>query len=324
MLNSLRSWLLVLTIVCTGPLYAFQNIPLKITTSINPLGLMLSELTQGTSAQITVLIPANQSSHDFSLKPKDIMRLEQAHLIIWIGPELESFLHKPIQGYSEKSPHRVLTLLTVPSMNQQLLPLRAGAKWQDVHHHDSHDNHTHHHDHESHGNKGIDPHIWLSSELNLEIARLITKKLISLNPTQANLYLTNFEQFAHQLIAIDTLYRDTFKHSIQRYLVLHDSYQYLEKQYPLNIAGVLSIHPDRPLSVKTLKEAQQNIAANQVTCILAEPPFQSKLVQVLIEGQSQPKVKVVQLAPLADSFELKVGNYQKWQNQMVKQIHECE
>lgn len=328
MLNFFRFWLLMLAIICINPLYAIENHPLKITTSIRPLGLMLSELTQGTSAQITVLIPANQSSHDFSLKPKDIMHLQQAHLIVWIGPELESFLQKPIQSYAEKSPNSILTLLTTPSIKKQLLPLRAGAKWQDVHHHhhddhNNHDGHTHSHDHANHENNGIDPHIWLSPELNLEIAKLITKKLISLNPTQANLYLSNFEQFAHQLIAIDAEYRD--KHSVQRYLVLHDSYQYLEKQYKLDIAGVLSIHPDRPASVKTLKEAQENIAANQVTCILAEPPFQSKLVQVLTEGQPQSdKVKVVQLAPLADSFELEAGNYHKWQSQMVKQIRECE
>lgn len=326
MLNSFRFWLLMLTIICINPLYATENNLLKITTSIRPIGLMLSELTQDTSTQISVLIPANQSSHDFSLKPKDIMRLEQAHLIIWVGPELESFLQKPIQSYSKKSPNNVLTLLAKPSIHQQLLPLRAGAKWQDVHHHhhDSHDSHTHHHDHKSHENNGIDPHIWLSPELNLEIAKHITKKLINLNPAQANLYLNNFEQFARQLITIDTEYRNKYQHPVQRYLVLHDSYQYLEKQYQLDVAGVLSIHPDRPPSVKTLKEAQKNIAANQVTCILAEPPFQSKLVQVLVEGQPESKVKVVQLEPLADSFELKAGNYYKWQTQMMKQIRGCE
>lgn len=326
MLNSIRLCFLALLIIFTNPLYADdQNIPLKITTSIKPLGLMLTELTQGTSAQITVLIPANQSSHDFSLKPKDMMRLQQADLIVWIGPELESFLHKPIQAHSEQMPNSVLTLLTAPSIHQQLLPLRTGAKWQDVHHHhDDQDDHMHHHDHEDHEHHGIDPHIWLSPELNLEIARLITKKLISLNPSQANQYLSNFKQFAHQLIDIDKLCRETFKHSAQRYLVLHDSYQYLEKQYHLDVAGVLSIHPDRPASVKTLKEAQMNIASNQVTCILDEPPFQPKLLQVLLEGQSQIKIKSIQLAPLADRFELKAGNYQKWQSQMVKQIGRCE
>lgn len=325
MLNSIRLCLLALLIIFANPLYAGdQSISLKITTSIKPLGLMLTELTQNTSAQITVLIPANQSSHDFSLKPKDIVRLQQADLIVWVGPELESFLHKPIQAHSEQMQNSVLTLLTAPSIKTQLLPLRTGAKWHDVHHH--HDDHDAHDDHmhENHEHHGIDPHIWLSPELNLEIARLITKKLISLNPAQANQYLTNFKQFAHQLIDMDKLYRETFKHSAQRYLVLHDSYQYLEKHYHLDVAGVLSMHPDRPASVKTLKEAQENIASSQVTCILGEPPFQPKLLQVLLEGPSQTKTKTTQLAPLADAFELKVGNYQKWQSQMVKQIGRCE
>ncbi len=324
MMNSIRLCLLALLITFIQPLYAAQSTPLKITTSIKPLGLMLTELTQGTETEISVLIPANQSSHDFSLKPKDIMRLEQANLVVWIGPELESFLNKPIQAYSEKTSHRLLTLLAEPNINKQLLSLRTGAKWQDVHHH--HDDHDDHHENgHEHDHHGIDPHIWLSPSLNLEMARLITKKLINLNPAQANLYFDNFKQFAHQLLTIDNMYRETFKHSAQRYLVLHDSYQYLEKQYQLDVAGVLSIHPDRPASVKTLKTAQENIAANQVTCILGEPPFQPKLLQVLLEGQAQSqKIKTVQLAPLADAYELKAGNYQKWQSQMAKQIQGCE
>ncbi len=318
--NTLRLFLLICALICAKPLYAVTHKSLNITTSIQPLGLMLAELTQHTSVSIKVLIPANQSSHDFSLKPKDIIGLNQADLIIWVGPELESFLHKPIQALSETKPNAVLTLLTPPIIKKQLIHLRTGAQWQDVHHHD----HDEDHEHEDHAHHGIDPHIWLSPELNLDIARLICKQLIALNPAQAKIYFNNFKAFTSQLLSIDKLYRQAFAENKHRYLVLHDSYQYLEKQYGLKVAGVLAIHSDRPGSIKMLREAQQNIATNQVSCILAEPPFQDKLIQVLLEGQPDPKPKFVQLAPLADKFELKVGNYEKWQREMVSNLRECQ
>jgi zinc transport system substrate-binding protein len=300
---------------------------LSITTSINPLGLMLAELTQNTSVSIKVLIPANQSSHDFNLKPKDIEQLNHADLIVWVGPELENFLEKPIGALSDTKPQAVLTLLNAPSLKKQLHHLRSGVQWQDVHHH--HDNHPDHdehdHKHAYSDNHNIDPHIWLSPELNLEIAKLITKKLILLDPSDAKIYLRNFRSFTEQLLIIDKLYREAFsKQTSHRYLVLHDSYQYLEKQYGLTVSGVLSIHPDRPASIKTLREAQKNIAANHVTCIVGEPPFQAKLIRVLLEGQALPKPKAVQLSPLADNFELKIGNYEKWQREMVENLRTCE
>lgn len=319
--NTLRLLLLVLTLICANPICTATNKPLNIATSIHPLGLMLSELTQETSVAIKVLIPPNQSGHDFSLRPKDIIGLNQADLIIWVGPELESFLHKPIQNLGNTQPNKVLTLLSAPAIKKQLLNLRSGAQWQDAHHHDHHD---HHGDHTHHPHHSIDPHIWLSPELNLEIAKLVTQKLIALNPAQAKIYFNNFKAFTSQLLSIDKLYRQAFIENNHRYLVLHDSYQYIEKQYGLTVAGVLAIHPDRPASIKTLREAQQNIASNQVSCILGEPPFQAKLIWVLLEGHSEPKPKFVQLAPLADKFELKAGHFEKWQVEMVSNLRDCQ
>ncbi len=288
---------------------------LNITTSIQPLGLILTELTAQTAAKIQVLIPPNQSSHDFQLKPKAVFALTQADLIIWVGPQLENFLNKPIQGLrdSNQRPNVILTLLSEPSIQKQLLSFRTGAQWQDVHHH--HNNHNHDHDH--------DPHIWLSPQLTLEIAKLIAKKLIALNPAQAALYFKNFQAFTKQLIHIDKLYREAFNKPTQRYLVLHDSYQYIEKQYGLSMVGVLSIHADRPPSIKTLREAQKKITAHHVTCLLSEPPLPASLSKVLLEGQVEPKAKFVQLSPLADKFSLIPGHYEQWQYELINNIKNC-
>ena len=40
------------------------------------------------------LLPANVSPHDFSLKPSHIRRIQEAQLVLWLGPELEPYLAK--------------------------------------------------------------------------------------------------------------------------------------------------------------------------------------------------------------------------------------
>ncbi len=69
----------------------------QVMTSIYPLALLLnSAWPQHLNAQH--LVPANQSPHDFSLKPSDRRAIEQTPFLLWLGPELEPYLHKVLSS----------------------------------------------------------------------------------------------------------------------------------------------------------------------------------------------------------------------------------
>ena len=73
---------------------------LEVLSTIKPLGFIAAAITDGVS-EPNVLLPTGASPHDFSLRPSDIRSINDADLVVWVGPELEGFMTKPLA----KHPH---------------------------------------------------------------------------------------------------------------------------------------------------------------------------------------------------------------------------
>jgi zinc transport system substrate-binding protein len=70
------------------------------------------------------------------------------------------------------------------------------------------------------------------------------------------------------------------------YIVFHDAFQYLERRFGLNVVGSISISPDVPPSARRLTELRRKIQSLGAVCVFAEPAFDRRLVDSLMEGTS--------------------------------------
>lgn len=68
-------------------------------TSIYPLALLINS-TWPQHVQATHLVPANQSPHDFALKPSHRRAVEQTPFMLWLGPGLEPYLNAVLKRQS--------------------------------------------------------------------------------------------------------------------------------------------------------------------------------------------------------------------------------
>jgi zinc transport system substrate-binding protein len=68
-----------------------------VVTSLKPLGFIASAIADGVT-ETQVLLPDGASEHDYSLRPSDVKRLQNADLVVWIGPEMEAFMDKSTQS----------------------------------------------------------------------------------------------------------------------------------------------------------------------------------------------------------------------------------
>jgi len=68
--------------------------------------------------------------HDYSLRPSEVQSLNQAQVVFWIGPELETFLPNPGNAAGVRS----VELLRARRGD---LPLRQGGNWEPHGHHDA-------------------------------------------------------------------------------------------------------------------------------------------------------------------------------------------
>jgi zinc transport system substrate-binding protein len=64
-----------------------------------PLQLIVQNVG-GSAVTAELLAPASVSPHDFQLRPSDVQRVLSADLVFWVGPMLETYLHKLLRKQS--------------------------------------------------------------------------------------------------------------------------------------------------------------------------------------------------------------------------------
>ncbi|MFR9720592.1 zinc ABC transporter substrate-binding protein ZnuA [Aeromonas diversa] len=275
---------------------------IEVLATLKPIAFIAAAITRDV-AEPEVLLPTGASPHDFALRPSDLRRLKEADLVIWVGPELESFLVKPLADQQS-----VLTLLTLPG-----LPVHRYAEGE-AHDHDEHDGHHHH------GN--LDPHIWLGPDLAGPIARAIAARLGALDPTNAARYQGNLVRFEQALAAKDAQVREKMKPVQQKgYFVFHDAYGYWERHYGMQSRGHFTVSPDRRPGAKTLVTIRRALEQHQARCVFAEPQFRPDVIESVVRNTG---ARVLLLDESGGSYPVGPDAYLNWMDGMANAFSACQ
>lgn len=274
--------------------------PPKVVVSVAPLHSLVASVMAGVG-EPTLLLPGGASPHATSLKPSDARALNQAELVLWVGPALEGFLVKPLRSLATEAD--VITLIEEPSVTR--LALRDGGTWE-AHEHDddAHGHGEHGHEdsgHEDHGHNdedhhaeedqdhgaAIDPHLWLDPRNAIAIVNVVAQRLSTIDPANADKYRANAQALAARLDQLDNdLEDDLAPHAAVPYLVFHDAYQYFERRYGLAAKGSIAASPERSPGARRVAEMRDKIRTLGVVCVFSEPQFPPSLVATLIEGST--------------------------------------
>jgi zinc transport system substrate-binding protein len=246
---------------------AMASEPPKVLVSLAPLHSLAASVMKG-AATPELLMPASASPHDFSLKPSDAKRIQNADLVLWVGPQMESFLSKPLVGLKDKQ--RLLTVSELPGM--LLLEPREGGPWEV--HADGH----------GHGEQEQDGHLWLDIGNAKLLAGALAERLSSLDPAHGALYRQNAAELSARLDRLDRELKDRLAPLAGKpYVVYHDAFQYFEKRYGLAPAGSITLEERAP-SAKTVARLRAKIAKLKAACVFKEPQAPEKPVLMVAEG----------------------------------------
>ncbi|MEJ2200308.1 MAG: zinc ABC transporter substrate-binding protein [Desulfuromonadaceae bacterium] len=243
----------------------------RVVVSIKPIHSLVASLMAGVGTP-ELLLNGGASPHGYVLRPSEARALATADLVIWVGPELESFLHKPLVSLGAKT--RSLTLLE--AMQPHLLPLRNNTEDED---------HHHHHAVGANDATRTDPHFWLDPVLAMELVRQVGTVLSELDPTHRAAYEANSRRLINRLETLDRDIR-TFLAPVRDipYLVFHDAYQYFEKAYQLHLVAAVTLNPERSPGAKRISEIRRKIQISGARCVFREPQFEPKLLAIITEN----------------------------------------
>jgi zinc transport system substrate-binding protein len=298
---------LILFLFHTPILQAAPNVVI----SIKPVHSLISGIMQGVG-EPKLLIKGAQSPHHFSLRPSDMSLLQQAELIIWVGPGVEASMADLFDRDVIKG--RVVTLTQLGGMTW--LPPRKDHEWETPEHqHESHAGSSHVH------GQAIDSHIWLSPDIARGIVRQITDLLCDLDRANASRYRENQRLLVERLDRLDTELKAKLSPVRQiPYVVFHDAYHYLEQHYHLNAVGSVSINPEQQPGIRHIHELRSKIIQLKARCLFSEPQFQPKLVQTLIEGT---EAKAGQLDPLGSDLDAGPDAYFQLMQRLADNLVSC-
>jgi len=270
------------------PLVALATQP-QIVTSIKPVHSLVAGVMQGVGEPL-LLVSGGASPHDYSLKPSEARAIDQAQVVFWIGPDLESFLIRPLDNVKDKV--RVVALLDAPGMT--VLPLREGGTWEPHGHEHGHDEHSHEtpedgddHEHEHVHQADHDPHVWLDPVNAIAMVRRIMTVLGEVDVAHRADYQRNGAALIERLDRLNQrLTTELAPIRQQPYLVFHDAYQYFERRYDLDAIGSVTMSAERRPGAKRVADIQARIRDLQARCVFSEPQFQPALVETIIAGSA--------------------------------------
>lgn len=247
---------------------------LNVVVTIKPLHALVAQVMAGAGSP-QLLVQGAASAHTYALKPSDAARLNQADIFFRMSETMEPFTTKVVKSLPKRV--EVVTLQDTPAL--KLLSRRTGATFEDS---SDHKGHSHGHKH-AHG--AIDGHAWLDPVNAKLMADRIALALAAKEPAKAALFRGNAEQLKVKLDSLsEELARELTPVAGKPYVVFHDALQYFEQRYGLKVAGSIAMSPEVPPSAKRLSTLRKRVLALGAVCVFAEPQFDTRLVDNLVEG----------------------------------------
>ncbi len=250
----------------------------RVETTIQPVHSLVAGVMAGIGTP-GLLIQGAGSPHAYALRPSEARRLQDADVVFWVGPMLETFLSRPLGALTRRA--RLVALIETPGLARH--SLRRGGAWSDGDGDGDGDAHDHGHDHQK--DSGLDAHVWLDPRNAAAMTQTIADTLATVDPSRATRYRANA---AGQIARIEQLERRLARALTplqeRPYIVFHDAYQYFEKRFGLRPAGAVTIAPDRPPGARRLTALRARIRATGARCIFIEPQFTPRTAAIIAEG----------------------------------------
>ncbi len=275
----------------------------RVVVSIKPVHSLVTAVMAGID-EPTLIIDSGASPHGYRLKPSQASALSKADLVFWVGPELETFLEKPIHQLANKA----TAVALIDSGGIEILDTRSD--------HEDH-GHKHSHDHGDH-----DPHIWLDPVNAALMVNTITGALIAKDPVNTAQYQRNADALSKDLQQF-TQESEKKLSAIknQAFLVFHDSYQYFEKRFGLKSLGAIVGNPDVPASARRVSEMRKKLRSQSgLTCVFGEPQFNDQLARTVA---SAGNATVASLDPLGANIPAGPDHYLKTMTQLREALIGC-
>ena len=242
---------------------------LNVVTSVSPLSSIVKNVG-GEKIELTGLVPEGVNSHTFELVPSDVVKVNNADLVIIDGLGLETNVEDVVdQTHNTKPNLQILKLGDNTITPEQYIfdfsfPKEAGDP---------------------------NPHLWLNVPYAMKFANLTQDKLIEMDPTNADYYKGNTDRYITKLKQLD----EEIMQAVQsvpvqnrKLLTYHDSWAYFSPRYGMVVIGAVQPSDFGQPTPREVANLIDQIKAENVPAIFGSEVFPTEVVdQIAKEANVQ-------------------------------------
>jgi len=275
--NKMKKWLLFFTVfVAVGLVLTGcgetkkeetddSNQNLTAYTTVYPLQFFTEEIG-GDTVNVETIYPPGADEHTFEPSQKDMIKLAESDLFIYVGLGLEGFVEKAKDSLK----------------NEKVTMVAAG---ESIHfnedNHSEEEGHEEHTEGHNHGDK--DPHVWLDPILAKELAESIKNALIEKAPENEEIYIQNYDSLIQKLDKLDTEFSEMANQAKHKeFIVSHAAYGYWER-YGLEQISISGLSTSNEPSQKDLESIVKTATETNNRYIFFEQNVSSKLTEIVQE-----------------------------------------
>ena len=282
-----------------------------ILAAIKPLELLVRAVATEDMHSST-LVPAGSSPHNYSMTPSKRRALEDADVIFWVGPEMETFLSRLLTGseFGERS-----VALMEPDDDHS----SNDKSHEENHEEQSHEEQSHEHEHD-HGD-GEDPHIWVDPQMAVTMAESIRDTLAGLDGADKPALDRNLERFRAAIAQKEAHIRKQLEPLQDVSLfAYHSAFTRFAKHYNLKVEGVLTLNPELSPGARHIADVQNSLRSANHPCLLTEPQFNRQWWRSITEGLD---VRFSTWDPLATDIDATTNGYEAFQQSIADAVLKC-
>ncbi len=267
----------------TPPLFATQ--PLILAASHYPLA-FLARQTLKDRVQVIQLTPNGAEPHEYSPKPRDIILLQQAKLVLFHGPSMEPWIEKQALELQQQG----VKLLRLEDFFKTLKEKKPPAHPQD--------------------RENYDPHFWLDPLQAQKVTSFIEKAAIDLLPNQKADISNQAITLRKKLAQLHQSYEKGLAQCASRILLSeHAAFGHLARRYNLETLSLRGLSPHSLPSPKKMALLVQEIRRRKVTSIFFETTSAPKFIEILARETGAQKLELHPLGRISQKRLTKGENY---------------
>ena len=244
---------------------------LNVVTSVSPITNIVKNVG-GEKISLTGLVPEGVNSHTFEFVPSDVVKVNNADLVIIDGLDLETNVEDVVdQAHNTKPNLQILKLGDNTITPDQYIfdfsfPKEAGDP---------------------------NPHLWLNVAYAMKFANLTQDKLMEVDPANADYYRQNTERYNTKLKQLDEGIIQAVQsvpEQNRKLLTYHDSWAYFAPRYGMMVIGAVQPSDFGQPTPREVAGLIDQIKAENVPAIFGSEVFPTEVVDQIAK---EANVKVV-------------------------------